>query len=96
MGYFKNQTAAELKYAYKYLGVSTKSEIPDAVLRAAYASVAAIAIFQVQDILGLGNEARMNTPSTVGDNWKWRMLKGSLTKKKAKELKALAEFYARL
>lgn len=96
VGYFSSRSAADLKYAYKYLGVTKKSEIPAAVLRAAYASVAAIAIFQVQDILELGNEARMNTPSTVGDNWKWRMLKGSLTKKKAKELKELAEFYARL
>lgn len=95
-GFFKGKKASELKYAYKYLGVDNKNDIPQAVLRAAYASVAAIAIFQVQDILELGNEARMNTPSTVGDNWKWRMLKGSLTKKKAKELKALAEFYARL
>lgn len=96
VGYFSSRSAADLKYAYKYLGVTKKSEIPAAVLKAAYASVAAIAIFQVQDILELGNEARMNTPSTVGDNWKWRMLKGSLTKKKAKELKELAEFYARL
>ena len=94
-GFFKAKKAAELKYAYKYLGVNNKNDIPAAVLRAAYASVAAIAIFQVQDILELGNEARMNTPSTVGDNWKWRMLKGALTKKKAKELKELAKFYAR-
>lgn len=96
VGFFGSQTAKQLKYAYKYLGVSSKKEIPSAVLRAAYASVAAIAIFQVQDILELGNEARMNTPSTVGDNWKWRMTKGALTKKKAKELKDLAIFYARL
>ena len=37
----------------------------------------------------------MNTPSTVGDNWKWRMKKGALTKKKAKELKKLAETFGR-
>lgn len=94
-GFFKSKKAAELKYAYRYLGVNNKNDIPAAVLRTAYASVAAIAIFQVQDILELGNEARMNTPSTVGNNWKWRMLKGALTKKKAKELKELAKFYAR-
>lgn len=94
-GFFRAKKAAELKYAYQYLGVDNKNDIPAAVLRAAYASVSAIAIFQVQDILELGNEARMNTPSTVGDNWKWRMLKGALTKKKAKELKKLAIFYAR-
>ena len=94
-GFFKSKKASELKYAYRYLGVDNKNDIPAAVLRTAYASVAAIAIFQVQDILELGNEARMNTPSTVGNNWKWRMKKGALTKKKAKELKELAKFYAR-
>lgn len=94
-GFFKAKKASELKYAFKYLGVSNKNDVPKAVIRAAYASVSAVAIFQVQDILGLGNEARMNTPSTVGNNWKWRMLKGSLTSADAKELKALAEFYNR-
>lgn len=94
-GFFNAKKASELKYAYQYLGVDNKKDIPSAVLRAAYASVSAIAIFQVQDILEIGNESRMNTPSTVGDNWKWRLTKGALTKKKAKELKKLAEFYAR-
>lgn len=94
-GFFNAKKASELKYAYQYLGVDNKKDIPSAVLRAAYASVSAIAIFQVQDILEMGNESRMNTPSTVGDNWKWRLTKGALTKKKAKELKKLAEFYAR-
>lgn len=95
-GYFSSKTKKELKYAMEYLGVSNKEDIPDAVLRTAYASVAAMAIFQVQDILGLGNEARMNTPSTLGDNWKWRMTKGCLKKQHAKKLYKLAEFYARL
>ncbi len=94
-GFFNAKKTSELKYAYQYLGVDNKKDIPSAVLRAAYASVSAIAIFQVQDILEMGNESRMNTPSTVGDNWKWRLTKGALTKKKAKELKKLAEFYAR-
>lgn len=95
-GYFGSKTTKELKYAMQYLGVTSKKDIPDAVLRTAYASVSAIAIFQVQDILGLGNEARMNTPSTLGDNWKWRMTKGCLKKIYAKKLNKLAEFYSRL
>lgn len=96
MGYFSAQTAKELKYAYKYMGISTKKEITDAVLRTAYASVASVAIFQVQDVLGLGNEARMNTPSTVGNNWKWRMPAGALTSEHAKKLVKLATLYGRL
>lgn len=96
MGYFGKQTPAELRYAYKYMGISTKKEITDAVLRTAYASVASIAIFQVQDVLGLGNEARMNTPSTVGNNWKWRMKSGALNAEHARKLKRMAELYGRL
>ena len=95
-GYFGSKKAKELKYAMEYLGVKEKKDIPSAVLRTAYASVSAIAIFQVQDVLELGNEARMNTPSTLGDNWKWRMKKGALKKAHAKKLYKLAEFYARL
>jgi len=78
------------------MGISTKKEITDAVIRTAYASVASVAIFQVQDILGLGNEARMNTPSTVGNNWKWRMPAGALTSEHAKKLVKLATLYGRL
>lgn len=94
-GFFLGKKASELKYAYEYMGVSKKEDLPKAVLRTAYASVSAVAIFQVQDILGLGNEARMNTPSTVGNNWKWRMQKGSLTSADAKALKHLVEMYNR-
>ena len=41
-------------------------------IRSAYGSVSDLAVIQMQDILGLGNEARMNTPSTLGGNWTWR------------------------
>ena len=47
----------------------------DMVFRAAYSSVAVITIFAVQDILKLDNAARMNFPSSLGNNWKWRMKK---------------------
>ena len=40
-------------------------------------SRARLAIVQAQDVLGLGSEARMNTPSTVGVNWRWRLEPGS-------------------
>ena len=43
------------------------------------ASVAVIAIIPLQDILGLGSEARMNLPGTVSGNWKWRYRRGALT-----------------
>ena len=49
----------------------------------------------MQDILGLGKESRMNVPSTVGGNWRWRMLTGKTTDKLAAKLRELAETYFR-
>jgi 4-alpha-glucanotransferase len=46
--------------------------MPDALLRSAWHSRAGAVVFPLQDLLGLGTEARMNTPSTVTGNWTWR------------------------
>ena len=43
------------------------------MIRLLYQSTADVAIVQMQDILELGSEARMNYPSTVGQNWRWRL-----------------------
>ena len=49
-----------------YLGAAHQTEVVDKVFRTAYGSVASVVIFQVQDVLKLDNDARMNTPGTVG------------------------------
>ncbi len=64
-------------------------------IKAAISSTAVFAVIPMQDILGVGNEARMNTPSTTGANWAWRMEAGQLKTKAAEELKFLAAMYAR-
>ena len=56
-------------------------------MRSAWASVADLAVMQVQDLLGLGSEARINTPSTTGCNWRWRLLPGQLTGRLARRLR---------
>lgn len=66
-----------------------------ACVRVVYASPANLAIIPMQDILGLGANARMNVPSTVGGNWKWRMLPGRLTASRAEKLRSLADTYFR-
>ena len=48
------------------------------MIRAVMASVADVAIVPLQDVLGLGSEARMNLPGTVSGNWKWRYRPGAL------------------
>ena len=67
----------------------------DMVFRAAYSSVAVITIFAVQDILKLDNAARMNFPSSLGNNWKWRMKKGQLNWDYLNAMKYLASVFDR-
>ena len=50
----------------------------------------------MQDYLELGNEARINMPSTLGDNWKWRMDKGAATDELAARIKKMTRTYGRL
>jgi 4-alpha-glucanotransferase len=65
------------------------------LIRAAMASVADIAIVPLQDILGLGSEARMNLPGTTGNNWTWRCPSGALSPALAARISALVELYER-
>lgn len=67
-----------------------------AVIRAAISSVADLAVIPMQDYLCLGNEARMNTPSTLGNNWKWRMKKDDLTPWLLKKIRAMSKLYGRV
>ncbi len=60
-------------------------------IRVVMASVAGIAIIPLQDVLGLGSEARMNTPNTTNGNWRWRFADGSLTAENAARLKRLTD-----
>lgn len=64
-------------------------------VRAALASVADTAIIPMQDYLELGSEARMNTPSTLGDNWKWRMKKEVCGMELARSIRELSRLYGR-
>ena len=59
-------------------------------------SVAKLCVIPIQDYLGLSKEARINTPSTLGNNWKWRLSDKALTKALSKEIKKVTKVYARL
>jgi 4-alpha-glucanotransferase len=85
----------EARYAKAYLGVKRRKELPVAMIRAGYASVADTVIFQAQDLLLLPGSARMNFPSTIGGNWKWRLQSRQLTDDLADRLNRMAEIYGR-
>ena len=78
-GYFSRQNRKTLRFTREYLGVKRGREIVAAIVRLGYQSCANTAIYQLQDLLMLGNEARINTPSTLGQNWRWRLLPGQIT-----------------
>jgi 4-alpha-glucanotransferase len=73
----------------------TPGAMPDALIRATLGSVAQLAVIPVQDLLGLGSEARMNTPGTAVGNWSWKLSPGSLTPGLARECHLLNEIYGR-
>ena len=95
LGFFENRGDWELGYAYDYLDTRDKKKMVDQVFRAAYSSVAVLTVFAVQDILKLGNWARMNLPSSMGNNWKWRMQKGQLGQHELECMRYLASVFDR-
>ena len=84
----------EHEFAKEYLGFEN-TPINWALIRTVLASVAVIAIVPLQDILGLGSEARMNLPGTVSGNWKWRYRKGAITPEMQGRMKMLTQIYDR-
>lgn len=93
--YEVSSTEAERDHVRRYLG-RDGSDIAWDMIRLAWSSVAHTAITTVQDLLSLGHEARMNTPSTFGPpNWCWRMRSGALTPEIARRLRELTELYGR-
>lgn len=98
-GYLQNISGYTKEHLMDYLAIRDEDEYQkcalDRVIRMAYGSVSSAAILQAQDVLGLGNEARTNEPSTIGYNWKWRLQPGQLTEKHSAYLKKLAELYRR-
>lgn len=79
----------------EYFNINWQDSIPDTLIRATYRTPLHTAIFQMQDLLHLGNEARMNFPSTLGSNWQWRMEKEEYEKIEVGYYKNLAYLYGR-
>ena len=71
------------------------AEVHWALIRCAYRSPADLAIVPVQDVLGLGSGARMNSPASARGNWRWRLEPNALTPAIARRLRELAEMHQR-
>ena len=84
----------ERENCLKYLGTDG-SEINWDFIRAVQMSVACLAVAQLQDVLGLSSEARMNTPASAEGNWTWRFQAGALTNELRERLKDMTATYGR-
>jgi 4-alpha-glucanotransferase len=88
------QIERERRFCLDYLN-SDGEEIHWDFIRAVLASVGNIAIIPLQDVLGLGNDARMNLPNSTNGNWSWRYTSGALKNSLRDRLKDLTALYGR-
>ena len=97
LGWFDVISKEDAEYAKKYMRLSEAEGYHWGMMRTAWACIADTAIMQMQDILGLGKSARMNTPSTLSDkNWSWRCLPGAYNDTLAEVLHAEMKLYGRI
>lgn len=94
-GWFESATAGDQALARKYLNYY-EEDIAWGFIRACEASTARICVIPAQDLLNLSSAARMNTPSTLGGNWEWRLLPGQLSGNLAARLRDLTQLFGRL
>ncbi len=96
-GWFKGLKKKEKQLIRDYMddNHTPDEEFYRSINRMAMATTANICILPIQDVLGLDNSARMNQPSTVKTNWRWRMSSGMLTREAQKELLELTKRYGR-
>jgi 4-alpha-glucanotransferase len=94
-GWFEHLPPEDRQRALDYLA-SDGRQIEWDLIRTAYASVAELAIVPVQDVLGLGGDARMNTPGRTSGNWRWRVAAEQLEAQRAMRLRRLVELTGRL
>jgi 4-alpha-glucanotransferase len=94
LGWYAAAPETERAAARAYLGV-TGDHIHWDMIRAVHMSVADLAIVPMQDLLGLGNEARMNLPGTPAGNWEWRMEPGAPSAALAARVGEMIQIYGR-
>ena len=95
LGWFKELNRHDRGFAKRYLNIKTNQNVTWEFIRAALASVSETAIIPMQDYLGLSGEARINMPSTLGTNWKWRMLPGQISEELATKICNMCKLYGR-
>jgi len=93
--WFEKKNDDNKKYILDYIKSEREKEISWEMIITAWSSTADLAVAPIQDFLALGSETRMNTPSTLGDNWKWRIDEKKLNKKLSQKIAYITQLYGR-
>ena len=96
--WYKELSKEELSFMKDYMELKDRpmDEWNDRIIRAVLGSVSDTVVIPMGDWLGLGAEARINAPSTLGGNWSWRMDKKAFDRKLIKRMQGLTKLYSRL
>lgn len=95
MGWFNNSKKEDIERAIEYLKLTKEEGYEWGFIRGVWSSVGNVAIAQMQDFLGLDEKYRMNIPSTIGNNWRWRMRPDQLTDTLTKKIYKMTKLYGR-
>ena len=96
LGWYARLNRKDKAFARKYLNIRSNKDVQWVFIRAAMSSVSDTCVIPMQDYLGLGTEARTNMPSTLGTNWKWRMLPEEFTEELAERIYNMTKLYSRI
>ena len=97
MGWLETSGQKEdVEHAINYLKLTKEEGYHWGFIRGAWSSTGELAIAQMQDFLALGNDARMNIPSTIGGNWIWRCKPDAITEKLTEEIYDITKLYGRI
>lgn len=95
LGWIENADEKDVEFAVRYLRAGDRYNLPREMMLSALASVSKLCILTVQDLLGLGSKARINTPSTIGKNWRWRVTEEQMKAMPAEKLLYYTKLYCR-
>lgn len=95
LSWYRSLSRKDRKFVRTYLDMRRGADIEWVLIRAALSSVADTAVIPMQDYLGLGTEARINIPSTLGDNWRWRMYAEEEREELAAKIRGITKLYGR-
>ena len=95
-GWLETTNKEDRRFAERYMHITDDEGWCWGLIRTGMSTASELFVMQMQDVLELGAECRMNVPGRAYGNWRWRMLPGAATKKLAKKLHGYTETYRRL